>query len=129
MAACVRTVKAFGTWVATELDLTANPVCGVPVPHVPERLIPSLRDANVLTLLRALDAGSQQPERDRAIVLLLLDTGLRLSEAAGLRVRDVDLVEDRCRVLGKAGRERTVPIGRKTRPPFRLTHCLGFDVG
>jgi hypothetical protein len=113
MAARVRTVKAFGTWIASELDLPANPVRGVPVPRVPELLVPSLREPDILALLRTLDAGSQQPERDRAIVLLLLDTGLRLSEAASLRVCDLDLIEGRCRVLGKGGRERVVPVGRK----------------
>ncbi len=122
MAARVRTVKAFGTWIASELELPANPVRGVPVPRVPELLVPSLREPDVLALLRTLDADSQQPERDRAIVLLLLDTGLRLSEAASLRVRDVDLIEGRCRVLGKGGRERVVPVGRKTRRALR--HCL-----
>ncbi len=122
MASRVRTVKAFGTWIASELELPANPVRSVPVPHVPERLIPSLREADVLALLRALDAASQQPERDRAIMFLLLDTGLRLSEAAGIRVRDLDLIEGRCRVLGKGGRERVVPLGRKTRRALR--RCL-----
>lgn len=122
MAARVRTVKAFGTWIANELDLPANPVRGVPVPRVPELLVPSLREPDILALLRSLDTGSQQPERDRAIVLLLLDTGLRLSEAANLRIRDVDLIEGRCRVMGKGGRERVVPVGRKARRALR--HCL-----
>ncbi len=39
MAARVRTVKAFGTWIASELELPANPVRGVPVPRVPELLV------------------------------------------------------------------------------------------
>jgi site-specific recombinase XerD len=119
VAARVRTIRAFGTWVASELDLPANPVRGVPVPRVPDLLVASLRDADVLALVRALDAGSQHLERDRAIVLLLLDTGLRLSEAAGVRVRDLDLVEGRCRVMGKGRRERIVPVGRKTRRALR----------
>jgi site-specific recombinase XerD len=119
LAGRVRTIRAFGSWVARELDLAASPVRGVPVPRVPERVIPSLRDADVHELLRAIEAGSSQPERDRAIVLLLLDTGVRLSEAAGLRIRDLDLVEGRCRVMGKGSRERLVPIGRKTRQALR----------
>ena len=119
LAGRVRTVRAFGTWIAAEFELSANPVRGVPVPRVPDVLVPSLRDGDVLALLRALDDGSQQPERDRAVVLLLLDTGLRLSEAAGVRVRDVDLIEGRCRVMGKGGRERVVPVGRKARRAVR----------
>ena len=96
MAGRVRTIRAFGSWLAREFDLSESPVRGVPVPRVPDKLIPSLRDGDVRELLRAVEEGSGQPDRDRAIVLLLLDTGVRLSEAAGLRVGDVDLVEGRC---------------------------------
>lgn len=121
IAGRVRTVRAFGSWIAREFDLPASPVRGVPVPRVPDRLIRSLREADVRELLRAVEEGSKQPDRDRAIVLLLLDTGVRLSEAAGLRVGDLDLVEGRCRVMGKGSRERLVPIGRKTRHALRRT--------
>lgn len=44
--------------------------------RVPQVLVPSLREPDIHELLRAVAAGSQ-PDRDRAIVLLLLDTGLR----------------------------------------------------
>jgi integrase/recombinase XerD len=48
--------------------------------------------------------------RDRAILLLLCTTGIRASECAGIRDRDVDLVTRRIRVLGKGGRERVVML-------------------
>lgn len=122
----MRTLKAFGTWVASELDLTSNPLRAVPLPRVPEQLVPSLRDPEIIALLRAVE-GSRDPERDRAIVLLLLDTGVRVSEAAALCVGDVGLAEGRCRVFGKGGRERLVPIGRRARKALRiwLTHRRG----
>lgn len=119
IAGRVRTLKAFGTWVASELDLASNPLRAVPLPRVPEQLVPSLRDPEIIALLRAVD-GSRDPERDRAIVLLLLDTGVRVSEAASLRVGDLDLVEGRCRVFGKGGKERLVPIGRRARKAVRI---------
>jgi len=49
--------------------------------------------------------------RDRALLELLYGAGLRVSEAAGLAVRDVDLERREVRVLGKGRRERIVPIG------------------
>ena len=126
IAGRVRTLKAFGTWVASEFDLASNPLRAVPLPRVPEQLVPSLRDPEIIALLRAVD-GSRDPERDRAIVLLLLDTGVRVSEAASLRVGDLDLVEGRCRVFGKGGKERLVPIGRRARKAVRrsLSHRHG----
>lgn len=126
LAGRVRTLKAFGTWVASELDLVSNPLRAVPLPRVPEQLVPSLRDPEIIALLRASE-GSRDPERDRAIVLLLLDTGVRVSEAASLRVRDLDLVEGRCRVFGKGSKERLVPVGRRARKALRtwLSHRRG----
>jgi site-specific recombinase XerD len=126
IAGRVRTLKAFGTWVAGEFELASNPLRGVPLPRVPEQLVPSLRDPEIIALLRAVD-GSRDPERDRAIVLLLLDTGVRVSEASSLRVGDLDLVEGRCRVFGKGGKERLVPIGRRARKAVRrwLSHRHG----
>jgi site-specific recombinase XerD len=50
----------------------------------------------------------------------MIDTGMRLSEVAGLTVADVDLIEGRCRVMGKGRRERVVPIGRRTRRALRV---------
>ena len=52
------TLKAFGTWVAGEFDLASNPLRGVPLPRVPEQLVPSLRDPEIIALLRAVDGSS-----------------------------------------------------------------------
>lgn len=118
LAGRVRTIKAFGTWVAAELDLPANPVRAVPVPRVPDQLVPSLRDHEIARLVQAA-SESRHPQRDLALVILMIDTGMRLSEVAGLTIADVDLVEGRCRVMGKGSRERVVPIGRRTRKALR----------
>jgi site-specific recombinase XerC len=70
---------------------------------VPHKLVEPPNDAAVR---RMLDAATV---RDRAIVLLMLDTGLRLSEVAGLRCRDLR-ADGTIKVLGKGARERIVPV-------------------
>ncbi len=64
---------------------------------------------------------SRQSVRYQALVSLLLDTGIRLSELTALRVRDVDLVEGRCLVRGKGSRERLVPLGGRCRRALRAS--------
>jgi integrase/recombinase XerC len=51
--------------------------------------------------------------RDRALLELLYGSGLRVSEACGLDVTDVNLAGATARVLGKGRKERMVPLGRK----------------
>jgi len=50
--------------------------------------------------------------RDRAIVLLMVFGGLRAAEVRALRLADVDQGRRQVRVVGKGGRERTVPVDR-----------------
>lgn len=62
------------------------------------------------------DAAGAGPEpelalRDAAIMELLYATGIRVSELCGLDVDDLDESRNTVRVLGKGGRERTVPVG------------------
>ncbi|MEU3455071.1 tyrosine recombinase XerC [Micromonospora sp. NPDC006766] len=56
-------------------------------------------------------AGDTVPLRDRVLLELLYGTGVRISEACGLDVTDVDHARRVVRVLGKGGRERAVPYG------------------
>jgi integrase len=52
--------------------------------------------------------------RDKAIVLLFLDTGLRLSEITGLHLRDLR-PDGSVKVMGKGARERIGPVGAAAR--------------
>jgi len=48
------------------------------------------------------------------MIRLLLDTGIRRSECAGLAMADINLADGTATVLGKGRRIRTVPIGKRT---------------
>jgi site-specific recombinase XerD len=53
-------------------------------------------------------------DRDRAIILLLVDTGMRASELCNLRIQDLDMANHRVRVMGKGRKERMLPIAART---------------
>ena len=80
-----------------------------------------LGDAEEKALRKALKARTdvKRQARDRALFCLLLDTGIRVSEAATLRVEDVELDEKLIRVKGKGGKQRTRFLPVETRDLLR----------
>lgn len=63
---------------------------------------------------RTSDHGRPTARRDRAILYLLLDTGLRASELTGLHLYDVDLKAFHVKVMGKGSKERILTISPRT---------------
>jgi len=57
--------------------------------------------------------------RDKAYILLLVDSGLRVSEACGLRVSDVDQLDERVFVTGKDNKEAFVKISHRVADALR----------
>ena len=108
IAGYVRGLKAFGNWCAAEEVAAAAGFRGLRRPHVPHRLIAPFSDPELRSLLALAS------ERERALALVLLDTGLRLSELASLRVGDVR-PDGTLHVMGKGAKERIVPIGASAR--------------
>ena len=79
----------------------------------PKRKLPPevLTDEEVQALLGALSRRSPTGIRNRALIAVLYRSGLRLSEALSLQLKDIDLAEGVIRVLhGKGGRSRVVGI-------------------
>lgn len=103
-----RAIKTFLRWCAAEGLIEHAPA--VPVPRTPQTEAPPFSPAEVGRLL-----GVANP-RDRALVLFLLDTGLRCAELCSLTGADVDLCALSARVRrGKGGAGRTVFFGAQTR--------------
>ncbi|MHB8078343.1 MAG: tyrosine-type recombinase/integrase [Candidatus Krumholzibacteriia bacterium] len=76
-----------------------------------ERRLPrDLTVAHVAALLELPDPATARGRRDRALLELIYGLGLRLAEAVGLDLRDLDLPGERVRVLGKGDKERLLPL-------------------
>ncbi len=97
-----RRLRTFYGWVADRHGELMNPMAGVAAP-VKRPTLPRVRGPGELG--RVLVAA--RTRRDRALVMLLVDTGVRIGEAMGLTWRDIGT--ETIRVDGKAG-PREIPI-------------------
>jgi integrase/recombinase XerD len=105
-----RAVRAFWSWLAREGVIKSSCLRELPAPKLPRLLPRAFNEAEVRRILRAAD---HRP-RDRAMVLLLVDSGIRLGELLGLKLSDFDLGQGRFRVFGKGGKERHVYFSPRT---------------
>lgn len=109
-----RSLQQFFRWLVDEGELRQSPMERMKPPRQPEVPIPVLPDAQLAAILKACDGRTHEDRRDEAIIRVLLDTGLRRAELAGLQVEDVDWDAYLIRVRGKGNRERLLPFGTKT---------------
>ena len=109
-----RGLHAFFKWAVAEGDLEANPMEGMRPPQLPEQPIEVVGPEHLARLLKTCEGRDFTSRRDIAIILLLVDTGMRRAECAGMSLDDVDLDQRIVWVLGKGRRPRALPIGRKT---------------
>lgn len=105
-----RHLKGFFTWLHTEGDIAINPMCGVTKPIVPPSEIPVLSSLQVKALLATCAGKDVESRRDHALIAVMLDTGLRLTEIASLTIHDFS-DDGTLRVFGKGRKWRTVALG------------------
>lgn len=119
-------LSSLWAWAVEEGYAESNVVRSIapPVPDLP--VIQPFTKDEIAALLKACDRTRTwksrvatsttriTADRDRAIILLLLDTGLRASELCGVTLDALDLKTNSVKVLGKGRRERIVPFGRRT---------------
>ncbi len=107
--------RVFTAWAHRTGRLANDVGARLSVPRV-SRPLPSLltpdQAGDVLDGLAArADDGDPVALRDRALVELLYASGIRVAELCGLDVEDLDESRRALRVIGKGGKERTVPYG------------------
>ena len=112
--------RTFFAWAARTGRLPADPAQALRSPKVDRRLPATVEADQAREALDALAARVDDAEtpderaarcRDLAIVEVLYASGIRVSELAGLDTGDLDAQRGLLRVLGKGGKQRTVPLG------------------
>ncbi len=111
LARALSAVRAFYKWLDAVEGIDCAALHVVRTPKRPARLPRPVPETGARALVGAVsaDAAPWIAARDQAALTLIWGSGLRISEALGLRQRDAPLAEV-IRVTGKGGKEREVPV-------------------
>lgn len=112
----------FGRWLVEEDILAKHPMAGLAQPEVPPRPVPVLSDERLAALVKACTGPRFYDRRDEAVIRLLLDSGVRVSELCGLPnekpggacPQGIDVPNQMAIVLGKGSKLRPVYFGART---------------
>lgn len=103
-------LRVFCSFLVEEGYLVDDPMATVKKPKVTRKLIPTFTAAQMDAMLQA--CGSDFIGcRDRTIIYVLFDCGLRVSELCGIRLHDIEWSNHTIRVTGKGSKERIVRFG------------------
>jgi site-specific recombinase XerD len=109
-----RILRAFTNFCLEEGLLQETPLKNVKEPKIPKDQIQPFSDEQVEQLLHGARAGAN-PERDAAVIALLIDTGIREGEIEKLTISQAKHSSGDLEVLGKGNKRRTVHMGVKAR--------------
>lgn len=112
-------IKGFYRFLVRERILKEDPSSILESPKLWKKIPDALSLEEVEALVVAPDLRHIQGVRDRAILELMYATGLRVSEAATLKIQDVNLDVGFLRCLGKGSKERVVPLGKEASKAIR----------
>jgi site-specific recombinase XerD len=101
-----RACRRFFAFLLDDGEIKTDPMAHIRPPKVEEQP-PAVLSADALgKLWRATEGADFRARRDRAVLALLIDTGMRRSECANLKVADIDFANMVALVMGKGGRQR-----------------------
>lgn len=111
------TLKSYSAYLADEGVLDKDPIQGLQGPRQQRYKPQSLSRHDIDALYDSLEAAVLREDtgarRNLCLVELLYGLGLRISEATGLKLDQVNLPEEVVLVQGKGNKQRLVPLGRK----------------
>lgn len=107
------TLRSFFKFLLKKGTIEKNPVLKLTNLKTKKRLPHFIRETEINLILDDHSGeGDFLVERDSLTFELLYGTGMRLSELINLKVKDIDLVNNTLKVLGKRNKERIIPINR-----------------
>jgi integrase len=103
--ASFRAIKTFYRWLEAEYGIKSL-LNGMPAPILGKPILPALSSNEVIYLIEQVNNT-----RDKAIIALFAESGLRLSELANIKLQDIDWQAHTIKVMGKGRKEAYSPFG------------------
>jgi integrase/recombinase XerD len=104
-------LRAFYQFLLKERQIDQDPSLNLETPKMEKKLPGILSIQDIEILLEAPLTSQANGSRDKAMLELLYATGIRVTELTSLNLDDVNLQMGYIRCVGKAGKERMIPIG------------------
>jgi integrase/recombinase XerD len=104
-----RTLRVLCNWMVRNGIMKENPIMKVDAPKVQRRILPSLTNNEVKELLDQANNPTH-----KAIIALLADSGMRLSEVTNVKYADIDWANNTILIWGKGSKQRKAPFTEST---------------
>lgn len=113
-------LRGFFAFLVFEDYREENPLDLIESPKIGRKLPDTLSLDEIDKMIAAIDLGTPEGERNRAILEVLYGCGLRVSEAVNLKLSDLFFEEGFIKVTGKGDKQRFVPIAETTQKYIEL---------
>lgn len=110
-ARILSSLRSFFSWCIEEGEVESDPCARIDMPKL-GKYIPSVLSVEEVTrIIESVTPEGEKGKRDRAILEVLYGCGLRVSEAASLRISGIWFKEGFVSIVGKGDKQRLVPLG------------------
>ncbi|MCX2742470.1 site-specific tyrosine recombinase XerD [Mangrovivirga sp. M17] len=113
-------IKSFFNFLVVEKILQNDPSQLLEVPRIPRKLPDVLEVFEIDEILNSIPLNTFDGARSRALIELLYGSGLRVSEAVGLKLSDIFMEPGFLRIIGKGNKERLVPLGSSAKKHMKI---------
>ena len=126
----VQSVRGLYRFMMSRGEVADNPAADLELARLPKRLPTFVRAADMASLLDTdIDTSDVEAVRDRLIVMMLYETGMRRAELIGLQDAWVDTAKGELRVHGKRDKDRVIPFGTELASWITRYRVLRDDAG
>lgn len=110
-----RSLRTWFNWLVKCDIITKSPMSNIRAPKVPQRIHRTFDTAQLQRILVWCEQSKFTSVRNKAMILILLDTGIRIGELASLKGNGINMDTGAVRIIGKGDKERIVRVSLPAR--------------